>query len=160
MTCLALETKNDDRNESKTAVLPIDVRYFTSCQKGVHLHPLTPPKSTTAIVAVMIFTFCPATIVLRDPNPKYIPVYSSMAFFQLFNSYDCCNLQLFSVENKQGNIYNVLCGGVSFFYKTNDRKYMYCSLAKECPRAVHLIWHSFTYQRASMFVVLQLCTIV
>jgi len=56
----------------------------------------------------------------RDPNPSYIPVFSSRPFFQLFNNYDCCNLQLFSTEKLQGYIYNVLCGGVSFFYKTEN----------------------------------------
>jgi len=76
-------------------------------------------------------SFCHATIILRDPNPSYIPVFSSRPFFQLFNNYDCCNLQLFGTEKLQGYIYNVLCGGVSFFYKTeNDRKYMYRSLMK------------------------------
>ena len=57
------------------------------------------------------------------PDTK-LPVYSSRSFFQLFNNYDCANAQLLSQKaGKKGNEaaqFNVLLGGVSYFFKTPD----------------------------------------
>lgn len=53
-------------------------------------------------------------LVTRSANPNKIPIYTSSAFFQLFNNYNCPNIQLFSAE--YGIMYHVLLGGVSYFY--------------------------------------------
>ena len=58
-----------------------------------------------------------STIKPVDNSAKHIPTYASRAFFQLFNQYDCANAQLLSIEDNATQ-YNVLMGGVSFFYKT------------------------------------------
>ena len=69
--------------------------------------------------------FNPTLSPVTDPKTK-IPVYKSHAFFQLFNNYDCANAQLVSQKapGKDGKDdaaqYNVLLGGVSFFFKTPD----------------------------------------
>ena len=45
-------------------------------------------------------------------NPTHS--FSVQTFFQLYNNYSCANIQLFSAEDKA--IYNVLLGGVSYFF--------------------------------------------
>ena len=52
--------------------------------------------------------------------PLKIPIYSSRPFFQLFNNYDCANVQLLSQAGGTATQYNVLLGGVSYFFKTQD----------------------------------------
>ena len=68
--------------------------------------------------------FNPTLSPVNDPDTK-IPVYTSRPFFQLFNNYDCANAQLHSKSKdwKKGNEpaqYDVLLGGVSYFFKTPD----------------------------------------
>ena len=59
------------------------------------------------------------TLKTNSPTPSQIPTFTSRTFFQLYNQYDCANAQLLSIED--GPIqYNVLMGGVSFFYITDD----------------------------------------
>ena len=67
--------------------------------------------------------FNPTLSPVNDPDTK-IPVYTSRAFFQLFNNYDCANAQLLSQKagktSNEAAQYNVLLGGVSYFFKTPD----------------------------------------
>ena len=59
------------------------------------------------------------TLETKTPSPTEIPIFTSRTFFQLYNQYDCANAQLLSIEDGATQ-YNVLMGGVSFFYKTDD----------------------------------------
>ena len=52
----------------------------------------------------------------QDPdNP--IKSFTVKPFFQLYNNYSCANLQLFSAKDQA--IYNVLMGGVSYFFSSD-----------------------------------------
>ena len=75
------------------------------------------------------------TLETKCPTPSLIPTFTSRPFFQLYNQYDCANAQLLSIPKdppkdatkdptkghpKGPTQYNVLMGGVSFFYKNDD----------------------------------------
>ncbi len=66
----------------------------------------------------LLINFNPNLTAQGSANPKKIPMYTSASFFQLFNNYNCPNIQLFSAE--QGVMYHVLLGGVSYFYVPKD----------------------------------------
>jgi len=77
--------------------------------------------SNSPYLQPLVVNFNPENKTISNPNPQSISMYTSYTFFQLFNNYHCCNVQLFSVgQDKQGYIYNVLVGGVSLFYKTKN----------------------------------------
>ena len=46
-----------------------------------------------------------------------VPSFTVGSFFQLYNNYNCANVQLFSARDKA--MYNVLFGGVSYFYSSD-----------------------------------------
>ena len=71
----------------------------------------------------IVVNFNPALKSVKKPTDQ-IPIFTSRTFFQLYNQYDCANAQLLSIKGAENTVdatqYNVLMGGVSFFYKTED----------------------------------------
>ena len=64
----------------------------------------------------------------KRPNQE-IPTYSSEAFFQLYNNYNCASVQLYSQSTDYQGTYHVLVGGVSYFF--SEKPGMYVSRSQE-----------------------------
>ena len=66
----------------------------------------------------IVFSFNKEEIILPSNPDKSnsIKSFTVQSFFQLYNNYSCANLQLFSAKDQA--IYNVLLGGVSYFFSS------------------------------------------
>ena len=80
--------------------------------------------SNAPFLQPIIFSFNQKDTTINPPNGQdasiatTIPSFQVGSFFQLYNNYSCASVQLFSP--KDSAIYNILLGGVSYFYKSPE----------------------------------------
>ena len=77
--------------------------------------------SNAPFLQPIIFSFSSGDITINPPGhgkAKTIPTFQVGSFFQLYNNYSCASVQLFSP--KDSAMYNILLGGVSYFFKSPE----------------------------------------